>query len=221
MTQNDIIKIIKSLPKSKSKTVALSVVILLSLALTISGIDQFDQMELGTASASNKSQQASVVTAIPKDLSVDDIFIVKRVVDGDTLVLRPANSDATEFKVRLIGIDTPESVDPRKSVECFGKEASAYTKSVAEGKSVKLEIDKSQGETDRYGRLLAYVFVQSEDRGEESLSYSLNERLISDGYAHEYTYQKTYKYQADFKLAQKDAEYAGRGLWASDACVKN
>jgi micrococcal nuclease len=74
---------------------------------------------------------------------------VVRVVDGDTVVIAP---DTT---VRLIGIDTPETVDPRKPVQCFGREASAYAHLLLDGRSVSLEYDPTQGRLDRYGRTLA------------------------------------------------------------------
>ena len=76
---------------------------------------------------------------------------VERVVDGDTLVL-----DGGE-RVRLIGVDTPETVHPSKPVEAFGKEASAFTRRTAEGRSVRLEYEPRTARTDRYGRTLAYV----------------------------------------------------------------
>src|SRR3990167_6162374 len=101
-----------------------------------------------------------------------DTYPVVRVVDGDTLAVE---MNGKSVKVRLIGLDTPETVDPRKPVQCFGKEASAKAKELLTGKSIRLEKDASQGEYDKYGRLLAY------------------------GYGHEYTYNLPYKYQKEFK----------------------
>lgn len=112
--------------------------------------------------------------------------------------------------VRLIGIDTPETVDPRKPVQCFGKEASMKAKGLVEGEEVILESDPSQGDKDKYGRLLRYVFLKD--------GTSVNQKMIEDGYAFEYTYKLPYKYQEEFRAAQKQAETDKIGLWADNAC---
>jgi micrococcal nuclease len=80
---------------------------------------------------------------------------VINVVDGDTVDVR-LDGGRTE-RIRLIGIDTPEVVDPRTAVQCFGREASAHAHKLLDGQQVSLEMDPSQGERDIYGRLLAYV----------------------------------------------------------------
>ena len=131
---------------------------------------------------------------------------VSRVVDGDTIVV---TENGEEKKVRLIGVDTPETVDPRKPVECFGKEASDKTTEYLLGKAVVLEPDLSQGDVDKYGRLLRYVFLEN--------GFHVNLALIADGYAYEYTYDLPYKYQADFKEAEKGAKERRLGLWG-DSC---
>jgi micrococcal nuclease len=133
---------------------------------------------------------------------------VTKVVDGDTI---DVEIDGKVERVRLIGIDTPETVDPRKPVECFGKEASDRAKKVLGGQSVKLEADATQDERDKYGRLLRYVFLAD--------GTNFNEQMIRDGYAHEYTYHLPYKYQTEFKTAEKEAKAAKRGLWADGACA--
>ena len=111
----------------------------------------------------------------------------------------------------MIGINTPEIVDPRKPVECFGKEASEKAKSILLGKKVHLEQEPTQGNTDKYGRLLRYVFL--EDGNDFGLL------MIKQGYAYEYTYNIPYKYQNEYKQAQKQAEEAKIGLWADNVCV--
>src|SRR5262245_31854521 len=85
--------------------------------------------------------------------------IVHRVVEGDTLVLENGE------RVRLIGVDTPESVDPRRPVEYFGKEAAEFTKKMVEGRRVRLEFDPANAHTGhkdntRQGRTLAYVYLE-------------------------------------------------------------
>lgn len=132
---------------------------------------------------------------------------VTRVVDGDTLVV---NINGVDEKVRLIGINTPETVDPRKTVECFGKEASARMKELADGEVVRLESDDSQGTRDVYGRLLDYVYLED--------GQMLNRKMVAEGYAYEYTYMTPYKYQQDFRDVQNIARISARGLWSADTC---
>ena len=138
-----------------------------------------------------------------------DKYEVKRVVDGDTVVI---DYHGVSEKIRLIGINTPETVDPRKPVECFGKEASNRMKSLIEGKSVYLETDASQGERDKYGRILAYLYLED--------GQMVNRKMIAEGYAYEYTYMHPYNYQQDFKDALSFAKNSKQGLWADGACSK-
>ncbi len=132
---------------------------------------------------------------------------VRRVVDGDTIDVLIAGR---AVRVRLIGIDTPEVADPRQPVECFGREASAKANELLAGQIVRLEADPSQGEQDRYGRLLRYVWLPD--------GRLVNLELIRQGYAFEYTYDRPYKYQAVFKEAERDARAQQRGLWAPATC---
>ena len=132
------------------------------------------------------------------------LYEVVKVVDGDTI---DVNLDDKIERLRLIGINTPETVDPRKAVECFGKEASEKAKSILTGKKVALENDPSQDERDKYNRLLKYVFL------EDGTSFNL--LMIQEGYAYEYTYDLPYKYQTEFKQAQKEAEENKAGLWGA------
>lgn len=128
---------------------------------------------------------------------------VTRVVDGDTIAVENNQT------VRYIGIDTPETVDPRRSVECFGKEASNKNKELVEGKLIKLEKDVS--ETDRFGRLLRYVYVDG---------IFVNDYLARNGYAHASSFPPDVKYQNQFLQAEKEARENKRGLWADDACSR-
>jgi micrococcal nuclease len=126
---------------------------------------------------------------------------VARVIDGDTIEL----SDGR--RVRYIGVDTPETVDPSQPVGCYGKEASDRNKFLVEGKTVSLEKDVS--ETDRFGRLLRYVYVGDE---------MINELLVSEGYAQVSTFPPDVKYQDRFAGLQQQARAANRGLWGP-TCV--
>lgn len=122
---------------------------------------------------------------------------VARVIDGDTIEL------TTGQKVRYIGIDTPETVDPRRPVMCYGREASAENKRLVEGKEVHLEKDVS--ETDKYGRLLRYVYLDN---------LFINDYLVRQGFAHASTFPPDVKFATQFITAQKEARDNNRGLWA-------
>ena len=127
------------------------------------------------------------------------LAVVTRVIDGDTIVVEGVGT------VRLIGVDTPETVDPRRPVEYFGKEASDFTKQLATGKQVRLEFDRDRA--DRYGRTLAYVYLQPEH-------FLLNAEIIRQGYGHAYT-QFPVRMVEEFRALEREAREAGRGLWAA------
>ena len=129
---------------------------------------------------------------------------VTRVVDGDTIEVSMAG---TTYKVRYIGVDTPETVDPRRPVGCYGREASERNRQLVEGKTVALEKDIS--ETDDFGRLLRYVWVDGE---------MVNAELVREGYAIASTYPPDVKHQELFLSLQQEAIGAGLGLWGP-ACA--
>ena len=135
-------------------------------------------------------------------------YRVARVIDGDTFTVKvgPATT-----KVRVIGIDTPESVDQRRPVQCFGKEASSRASALLSGKEVWLEVDPSQDTRDRYGRWLRFVWV--DNRTDFGLS------MISDGYALEYTYELPHRYQVEYRRAQAQASAGSVGLWSPTTCA--
>lgn len=126
---------------------------------------------------------------------------VSKVIDGDTIELQNGQT------VRLIGIDTPETVDPRRSVGCFGKEASNETKSLLFGKIVILQKDVS--DTDKFGRLLRYVFLSLE--GGQTLF--VNDYLVREGFAKVLTYPPDVKFNEQLRQAEAEARAGKRGLW--------
>jgi len=134
-------------------------------------------------------------------------YPVVKVVDGDTVTVDINGKHET---IRLIGIDTPESVDPRKPVECFGKEASGKAHEILDGYTVRLVSDPTQGERDKYGRLLRYLFRND--------GLFFNRQMVEEGYAHEYTYATPYQYQDDFRNAQERAKALAIGLWDPRTC---
>ncbi len=132
------------------------------------------------------------------------LYKVIKVFDGDTLV---ANIEGHEVTVRLIGMDTPEVVDPRKPVQCYGPEASAKGHELLDAKEIYIEKESAKGNYDKYGRVLAYAKL-----ADGSL---YNEYMIENGYAREYTFNKEkYRYQKEFKAAQKAAQKNKIGLWS-------
>ncbi len=132
-------------------------------------------------------------------------YLVTKVIDGDTIEV---SSDGVSQKIRYIGVNTPETVKPNSPVECFGKEASAYNKSLVEGKKVTFEKDVS--ETDRYNRTLRYVYVKDSDGN----SVMVNKKLVDEGYAYSSTFPPDVKYQQVFTQSEQDARKVNRGLWA-------
>jgi micrococcal nuclease len=130
--------------------------------------------------------------------------VVQRVVDGDTIVVSIGGRDE---RVRLIGVDTPESVDPRTPVQCFGKEASAFTAQLLPpGTVVRLERDVEP--RDRFDRLLAYVYRVSD-------GLFVNFELARAGYAQVLTIPPNVAYAEEFRVAAGAARQAGRGLWSA------
>lgn len=129
--------------------------------------------------------------------------LVTRVVDGDTAHVEFDGEDAT---IRLIGIDTPESVAPGQPVECFGPQAADYTTERLEGVRVRLEFDVER--EDPFGRTLAYVWIGDE---------LFNETLVRRGYALVTTFPPNVRYVERFAAAQRDARERDRGLWRACA----
>jgi micrococcal nuclease len=141
--------------------------------------------------------------APPASTVVPANAVIERVVDGDTIVV---DIDGRRETVRLIGIDTPETVKPNSPVECFGPEASDATKRLLpEGAAVRLERDVEA--RDDYDRLLAYVY-----RAEDAVFVNLE--LVRTGYATLLTFPPNVAYVDDFVAAARQAEAADLGLWA-------
>ncbi len=130
-------------------------------------------------------------------------YTVTRVVDGDTIVI---DMNGTSEKIRMIGVDTPETKDPDEPVQCYGQEASSFTTRTLLGKSVRLTTDKSSDNRDRYGRLLRYVYTQDNELFEEM--------LISQGYGFAYT-SFPFGKMSEFSKLQTQAQTAKVGLWST------
>ncbi len=135
-----------------------------------------------------------------KKEAVHDTCYVTSVIDGDTFRCRLRGRIE---KIRLIGVNTPEVHHPRKGVEFYGKEAQAFARRVLTGKQVGLEYDVQL--RDRYGRILAYVYLPSGDM--------FNALLVKEGYAQVMTVPPNVKYQELFLRLEREAREEGRGLW--------
>ncbi len=145
------------------------------------------------------------VAALSKRVSSMTPAVVERIVDGDTIVVsfRQDAGSGFEEKVRLIGVDTPETVDPRRPVERFGEEASRFAEGRLLGRTVRLAFEASL--RDRYGRLLAYVFL------EDGTCFNL--AIVAEGYGFAYT-KYPFPFMGEFRKAERAARDQERGLWA-------
>ncbi len=149
-----------------------------------------------SASATPSASASPTPVAVPPGLTA---ATVTRIVDGDTIEV---SIGGQKFKLRYIGMDTPETVDPGRPVGCFGKEASVRNQELVLGKTVGLEKDVS--ETDRYGRLVRYVWLDGR---------MIDTVLVEEGYARAYPYPPDVRYASLFAALQAQARQAGRGLW--------
>jgi micrococcal nuclease len=131
------------------------------------------------------------------------LLAVAGVTDGDTIKVR---INGTTERIRVIGIDTPE-LNPR---ECYAQQAASRMQSLVQSKSVRLTADPTQGDRDRYGRLLRHVWLPD--------GRSVAQLLIAGGFGREYTYDKPYAGQAAYRSAQASAKAAHLGIWSS-GCV--
>jgi micrococcal nuclease len=186
---------------------------LLGLAVVVVGavvVIAFPQLLDGGATGGSSdgtvrppSADASVPSSVP---AAAVPATVERVVDGDTVVVVAA--DGARERLRLIGVDTPETVEPDAPVDCFGPEASAFTTdALPVGSTVWLEDDASQGDADRYDRLLRYVWTEG--------GGLLNQQLVASGLGEEDTYDQPYRYRDAFVAAEAAARDSGVGLWGA------
>lgn len=225
---------IKHIPNKKTKYAVTALIVILTLVFGstwVNGITkppnnnsqearQIQSVESRVAGVQTVSEQTNPTSPPPTSMptltvtptpDVREKAVLVRVVDGDTIEVKINNQLE---KVRFIGIDTPETVDPRKPVQCFGKEASEMMTVLMEDKvnDILLEADATQDNRDKYQRLLRYVWT---DEG----NIDAGKMMVLLGYAKEYTYDLPYKYQSVYKNAEREAQNKKAGLWADDACV--
>ena len=201
-----------------STWIAIGILLILSLALyniqnlpTQSIIKVFDQLVLPVRTIfkpelSNKDtpSQAKISGRIQELIKSDSksLFRVTRVIDGDTIVVEELGT------IRLLGIDTPETKDSRRSVQCFGQEAANKAQELLVKQKVYLEFDPNNT-IDKYDRILAYVYRED--------GYDYNLAMLQDGYAFSYK-QFPHPRLEEFNQVEKQARQDNRGLWSPQAC---
>ncbi len=191
----------------KTETIETNLVSTATLATETASNSVIEATSTVLAPAVEEQSTTSNQTASPVVTpTVTSSYLVNNVIDGDTV---DVSKDGKTDRIRLIGIDTPET-DPRNTVECFGKEATARATQLMKGKTVTLESDPSQDNVDKYGRLLRYVFLAD--------GTNVNYLMVKEGFAQEYTYNLPYKYQSSFRSAQAEAKSLKLGLWGT-ACT--
>lgn len=203
--------------KNISKILAVILAVLMILSLSACG--SFTNFEDLASNAQKDAEQMTddiinelekweqfeenIETKLDSNIKTNGPYEVVRVVDGDTFI---ADVNGVETKFRLIGVDTPESVATGKNAykNCEeGKEASNYTKSLIEGKSIMIEYDVDKD--DDYNRKLAYVYLSD--------GTMLNKHLLEQGYARMMTVQPNVKYVDEFKAIQTTARENKVGFW--------
>lgn len=133
---------------------------------------------------------------------------VTKVTDGDTITVE---TQSRSTPVRLIGVDTPETVAPDEPIGCYGKRAGQYTRQVLEDRLVRLEIPRVGDSEDAYGRTLAYVYLDTNEDG--SYEHLYNEDLIELGLARTTTF--SHAHRREFQRLRDEAKERGAGLWSA------
>lgn len=175
--------------------------------------NQKKEAERRAAEQKRKAEEEIVkkTASATEEIKKSGLHDVVETIDGDTLII---NYNGVQEKVRLVGLDTPETKHPSKPVQCFGQEASAKLREIVGGKRVYVEFDSTQSQRDKYGRLLLFIFTED--------GQNVARTMIGEGYGHEYTHNSNpHKYQAQFREAEKAAREAKKGLWADNTCGGN
>lgn len=149
------------------------------------------------------TKRITQITQEEKKTANTTLYYVLSITDGDTVKVA---IDGKPETVRLLGIDTPETKDPRKPVQCFGKESTDFITSLALGKYVRLDADVSQGDRDKYRRLLRYVYLED--------GTNVNAAMVKNGYAVAYVRYPVAQIE-EYKQLQQAAEQNNLGLWSA------
>ena len=161
---------------------------------------------LGVATFALAPKAVALPTLKKPDFSRQVAFEVIRVIDGDTILVK---TDTGSSRVRLIGVDTPETFHPSKPIEYYGKEASLFLTNFLKGERVYLLYEGEKASTDKYNRVLSYIY-----RTPDGLF--ANAEIIRQGYGRAYT-RFPFKYKAEFRQLEQFAKQAKKGLWEPKA----
>ena len=176
------------MPKLRRRTKKQVLILLISLIITL----------LGYYTNQNPKQIAQVASSV-----TTGSYRVTEFLDGDTISV---DMNGRNEKIRMIGVDTPETHDPRKTVECFGKAASEYTKQLIGEGPVRLEADQLSTNRDRYNRLLRYVYTSD--------NKLVQAEIIKNGYGFAYV-SFPFSMLDEFREYEKQAREQNLGLWSS------
>ncbi|MCA9348350.1 thermonuclease family protein [Candidatus Saccharibacteria bacterium] len=189
----------KLLTKRQSKKL-----IYLIISLCIAGATWLGQ-RYGWIDVEQSTEQASVAV----QQTQPGLYPVQSFEDGDTITV---DMNGTAEKVRFIGVDTPENKDPRKPVQCYGKMASEFTKTIIGDNPVRLEADPTNTNRDRYNRLLRYVYLPD--------GTLVNAEIIKQGYGFAYI-SFPFEKKEEFQQYQADARDQNKGLWGACELTPN
>ncbi len=195
----------------------LIIVLFVMVSSALKKTETYPEVSASPSTATEKIPDSTIQEASVEGVTVEQTsepidvnsttYPVTTVVDGDTIKVEINGKIET---VRIVGINTPETVDPRRPIECFGAQASQKLRELLIGKKVSLQTDITQSDRDRYGRLLRFIFLESEDVGL---------KMLREGFAVESLYSSTpHKYRVLYLQAQKEAQESKKGLWAENAC---
>ena len=182
------------------KKLTLTIFLILWCSLIIILLINEIKNRLNTDEKTNEPQQQTALKL--------DTYTFLKVIDWDTLKVKNNNE---EINIRMIGLDAPEKSTTRYwYTECFWNEATNHLNEILSWiTTIQVEQDPTQWETDKYWRLLWYVFFSWNN---------INQKMIEDGYWFEYTYNLPYKYQKEFKKAEKSARLNKLWLWDKNTC---
>ena len=182
------------------KKFTLTIFLILWWALIIGLLINEIKNRLNTETKTNKPQEQTALKL--------DTYTLLKVIDWDTIKVENSNE---EINIRMIGLDAPEKSTTRYwYTECFWNEATNHLNEILSWiTTIQVEQDPTQWETDKYWRLLWYVFLSWNN---------INQKMIEDGYWFEYTYNLPYKYQKEFKKAEKSARLNKLWLWDKNTC---
>ena len=195
------------------------IAVLLLLSLAVAANAQPDKLNKNSSHHNKGGKNAKEIFMTSYPVKENSVYKakIKRVVDGDTAIIYFLTTDGTRYKeerLRFIGVNTPESVDPNRPVEYYGKEASEFTKKELKDKTIWVLTDA--GVRDKYDRLLGYIWLdesQNLNSEKEVRAKMFNARLLLRGYAQTMTIQPNVRYSNMFVKFQREAREAKRGLW--------